>query len=97
MYSINEIEQKIIPIAKTYGINKVSLFGSYARQEANNTSDVDILIGKGKLRSLIQYFSFVNELEDILGCHVDVVTDGIQDKTFLDEIQREGVLLYAVD
>ena len=94
LFTINEIEQKIIPVAQTYGINKISLFGSYARGEANNSSDLDILINKGKMKGLIQYFSFVNELEDIFGCHVDVVTDGTQDKNFLHEIEQEGVLLY---
>ena len=37
---------------------------------------------------------FVDELEKILNCHVDVITTGIEDKKFLSEIQNEGVLLY---
>ncbi|MBR1486303.1 MAG: nucleotidyltransferase domain-containing protein [Synergistaceae bacterium] len=94
-FTIDEIGNKIIPIAKTYGIESVSLFGSYARGEANADSDVDILINKGKLSGLIQYFSFVQELEDALGCHVDVVTSGIEDKKFLKDIQREEVWLYG--
>lgn len=61
-YTIEQIKEKTIPIAKAYGINKMCLFGSYARGEATDNSDVDIYIDKGKLRSLIQYFAFVNEL-----------------------------------
>ena len=56
-----------------------------------------LLIDRGKLGGLVQYFSFVNELEDDFCCHVDVVTSGINDKDFLDGIIREGVLLYASD
>ena len=93
-YTIEEIKEKAIPVAMAYGVRSMSLFGSYARGEANDESDIDIYIDKGKMRSLIQYFSFVDELEKKLGCHGDVVTTGIEDKEFLDGIMREGVLLY---
>ncbi len=93
-YTVNEIKEKTIPIAKEYGISRMFLFGSYARGEANDDSDVDLYIDKGRLRSLIQYFSFINALEDTLNCHVDVVTTGIKDIKFLDNIKKDGVLLY---
>ena len=72
----------------------MSLFGSYARGEANESSDVDIFIERGNMKGLLKYFSFVNELEDTLNCHVDVVTSGIQDKNFLAGIAKDGILLY---
>ena len=93
-YTIDEIRKKTVPLAKHYGINRMSLFGSYARGEADEESDVDIVIDRGQLRGLIQYFSFVHDLEEQLNCHVDVVTTGIQDKDFLARITDEGVLLY---
>ncbi|MBQ9390494.1 MAG: nucleotidyltransferase domain-containing protein [Synergistaceae bacterium] len=95
LFTVDEIKRRIIPKAKSYGVKSVSLFGSYARGEADDLSDVDILIDRGKLSGLLQYFSFVNELEDALGCHVDVVTGGINDRDFLDAIKQEGVLLYV--
>ena len=94
IFTVDELEDKIIPIAKTYGVGSVSLFGSYASGEADVGSDVDILIDKGKIHGLIQYFSFIHDLEDTLGCHVDVITSGIQDKNFLNEIKQEEILLY---
>ena len=93
-YTIDEIRQKTAPLAKQYGISKMSLFGFYARGEANDESDVDLVIDRGRLRGLIQYFSFVHDLEENLNCHVDVVTTGIQDRDFLARITGEGVLLY---
>lgn len=93
-YTINEIKDKTIPIAKAYGIGRMSLFGSYARGAAKNDSDVDLYIERGKLRSLLQYFAFIDELENVLDCHVDVVTTGIEDKQFLSAIMKEGMLLY---
>lgn len=93
-YTINEIKEKAVPVAKAYGIGRMSLFGSYARGEAKNESDVDLCIERGRMKSLIQYFAFVDELENVLECHVDVVTTGIEDKQFLSAIMKEGVLLY---
>lgn len=93
-YTIDEIKEKTIPIAITYGIQSLSLFGSYARNEANDSSDVDICIEKGALRSLLQYFSFVHDLEKSLNCHVDVVTTEIEDRDFLQQILRERIVLY---
>ena len=93
-YELQEIKDIVIPIAKTYGVSKVGVFGSYARGEANENSDVDIYIEKRKLRSLIQYFSFVNDLEHSLGCHVDVVTTNAMDKEFVENIMREGITIY---
>lgn len=93
-YTINEIRDRTTPIAKAYGIGRMSLFGSYARGEAKEDSDVDLYIERGKLKSLLKYFDFIYELENALDCHVDVVTTGIEDKQFLSAIMQEGVLLY---
>ena len=93
-YTINEIRDKTTPIARAYGIGRMSLFGSYARGEAKDDSDIDLYIECGKLKSLLQYFAFIDELENVLKCHVDVVTTGIEDKSFLSAIMQEGVLLY---
>lgn len=94
VYDIATIKEKTVPIARSHGVARMSLFGSYARGEADENSDVDLLIERGNLRGMIKYFSFVYELEDELGCHVDVVTTGISDREFLANIEREGVLLY---
>ena len=53
-----------------------------------------LYIERGRLKSLLQYFAFIDELENVLNCHVDVVTTGIEDKQFLSAIMKEGVLLY---
>jgi predicted nucleotidyltransferase len=93
-YTLNEIREKTVPVAEAYGIQSLGVFGSYARNEATDESDVDICVEKGGLRSLIQYFSFVQELEQSLGCHVDVITTEIEDTDFLDRVLKERVLLY---
>ena len=95
IYTIEEIKEKAVPIAKSYGVNELSLFGSYSRNEQNENSDVDFFIKSGDLRGYFAYFNFVNELEKIFNCHVDVIMDGIEDKDFLDRIDKDKKVLYV--
>ena len=94
IYTIEEIKQKAIPIAREYGVDSMSLFGSYARDEASDDSDLDFFIDRGDIKGLLDYIGFVQELEEIFNCHVDVVSTGIEDKAFLALIQKDGVLIY---
>ena len=96
-YTIEEIRQRAVPIAKKHGVARLSLFGSYARGDATDASDVDFLIHKGMVTDLIKYFSFVLDMEKNFGCHVDVVTDEISDQEFCDKIRRDEVVLYEKD
>ena len=95
VYTIDEIRDKVIPLAKKYGVRRMCLFGSYARGDADAQSDVDFLIDSAKnLRGMFAYVGLVQDLEDEFGCHVDVVSEGISDKNFLAEIKQDEVLLY---
>ena len=95
-YSIDEIRQKVVPVAKKYGVKRLSLFGSYARGEADSNSDVDFLFdkGNGKIQTLFNYIDFIFDLEEEFKCHVDAVSEGISDKEFLEEINNDKVILY---
>ena len=93
-YTLEDIRKIAIPIFKKYGVKSLTIFGSYARNEAKEDSDLDFFIDKGDLRGLFQYYSLVNELEDSFKCHVDLITTGIDDKDFLEKIHKYGVLLY---
>ena len=95
VYTIDEIRAKAVPIAKKYGVKKLSLFGSYARGEADAQSDVDFLYDGINHSGMFAYFGFVYDLETEFGCHVDLVSFNISDKKFLAEIQRDEVILYA--
>ena len=52
LLSIDEIKHRIAPICKQYDVSRAYLFGSYARGEATESSDVDIRIDKGYSRKL---------------------------------------------
>lgn len=94
VYTIDEIKKISVPIAKEYGVDSLSLFGSYARGEATSESDVDFYIDNGNIKGLLDFIGFVQDLEENLQCHVDVVTTTIEDKKFIERIRKEGVLLY---
>lgn len=88
------ISRIVTPIAEKYGVNKVSLFGSRAKGNASDGSDYDFLISKGSLGSLLNYVAFVNELEEVFGTHVDVVTDTSSDQNFINNNSKDVVLIY---
>ena len=95
VYTLEEIKAKAIPIAKKYGVKKFSLFGSYARGEADEFSDLDFLYDDINSDEAFAYFGLVQSLEDEFKCHVDLVSNGISDKKFLEEAKRDAVILYA--
>ncbi len=93
VYDIETIKEKTIPIAEKYGVKRMSLFGSYARGEADDKSDVDILIERGKLTGFA-YGGFISELQRALKCHVDVVSKDNNDQDFVKLIKKDEVFLY---
>ena len=93
-YTVADIRKLAAPVAEKHGVKSLSLFGSYARGDADGESDVDFLIENGAITSLFKYYAFVLDLEDALGRHVDVITEGIEDKEFWNSIKKDEVLLY---
>lgn len=58
-YTISDLEQIIAPIAKKYGIAKVFLFGSFARGDYNEDSDIDLRIEKGEMKGMFALCGFI--------------------------------------
>ena len=92
---IEELKQKIAPVAKQYGVEAVYLFGSFARGDADANSDYDIFIHKGELHSFYQLVGLEQDLEKVLGKKVDVITNGIKNRRLLNSINRDKVLVYG--
>lgn len=66
---------EILRIATRYGATNVRIFGSVARGDAEDDSDVDFLVEFEPGRSLIDHVALIQDLEDLLGVKVDVVTE----------------------
>lgn len=62
-------------IKQRFGVMRLALFGSTAREEARPDSDVDVLVTFTGPTTSDQYFGLLFYLEDLLGCPVDLVTD----------------------
>ena len=86
IYTIEEIKNMINNIFKKYGIEKAYIFGSYARGEANKQSDVDIMIKKGNLKTLLQLSALAYEIEQILKKQIDIVIE----ETYTEDINYDS-------
>lgn len=94
IFTMQELQEMIAPIAKKHGVKRVSVFGSYGRGEATPQSDVDLSIERGEIKTLLQYSSFILDLQEALGCHVDVVASDSRNKDFLSAIKEDEVKIY---
>lgn len=68
--------QAILELASRHGARNVRVFGSVVRGEASEASDVDLLVDMEEGRSLLDLVGFWQDVEDLLGMKVDVITDG---------------------
>jgi hypothetical protein len=90
---LREKREEILRIAARHGACRVRLFGSVARGDADPQSDVDVLVDFERGRSLFDHAALMLELEALLGCKVDVVTErGLRDR-IRDRVLKEAVAL----
>ncbi len=88
---LRERREEIMAIAAKHGAYNVRVFGSVARHEADSASDIDLLVEMEPERSLLDLGGLLMDLQELLGCRVDVVTEkGLRGRI------RERVLNEAV-
>lgn len=85
--------EEILRIATKHGARNVRIFGSVARGEARSGSDVDFLVELEKGRSLFDLGGLLMDLQDLLGCKVDVVTVNGLRARIRDLVLQEAVSL----
>ena len=76
---------------KRFGVSRLALFGSTARDTATANSDVDILINFDGVATSQRYFGVQFFLEDLLGCSVDLVTEKALRAELRPHIEREAI------
>ena len=106
VYSFDDLKRIVSPIAKKHNLKAVYLFGSYARGEAAEDSDVDLLVDLSgtQIRGLFALGGLYAELEEALGKRIDLITVGALEQpprmpseaSFRDTVKKERVNLYAV-
>ncbi|WP_434686961.1 nucleotidyltransferase family protein [Pseudanabaena minima] len=83
----------IVNLAAQYGAYNVRVFGSVARGEADLDSDVDFLVDLEMGRNLLDLGGLLMDLQELLGCRVDVVTEKGLRQRIRDRVLREAVVL----
>lgn len=94
IYTLDQLRSIAAPIAASYGVKRLSLFGSYARGEATENSDIDVIIDRGDMSSGWTIGGLYADLCDAFGKELDLVTTTSNDKAFLSRIRQDEVTLY---
>jgi uncharacterized protein len=88
-----EMRQEVLRLAERHGARNLRVFGSVARGEANETSDVDLLVDWEPGRSLLDHVALVQDLQELLGIKVHVGTERSLHWYVRDRILREATPL----
>ncbi len=100
---INQIKELTKPIFKKYGVEKAYVFGSYARGDYNENSDIDIIIVAKNIRSLLIIGAILEALKQALQKEVDLIEEECfeeenmeeWEQEFYDNIKKERVEIYG--
>jgi predicted nucleotidyltransferase len=91
--SLKDKRNEILQIAASYGARNVRVFGSVARGEAGPESDIDFLVELEPGRSLFDLGGLLMDLQELLACKVDVVTEKGLRERIRRRVLREAVPL----
>ena len=90
LLNIEEYREDILRIAREHGVWNVRVFGSVGRGEGREDSDLDLLVEFKPGRSLLDLVGFKLDVEELLGCTVDVATDDALHWTIRDQVLQEA-------
>lgn len=91
--AIRQRRADILRIAASHGARDVRVFGSVARGEAGPGSDVDLLVRLEPGHHLLDLVAIKQDLEDLLGCEVEVVTEAALSPYIRDQVLQEATAL----
>lgn len=90
---IEQHRDAILEVARRHGARDVRVFGSVARYQTTEASDLDLLVRFEPGRSLMDHGMLIEDLQDLLGINVDVVSEGGMRARFLDRVLKDAVPL----
>ncbi len=93
METLKEYREQILRLARQWGAYNVRVFGSVARGQVGLRSDVDFLVEFEPDRSLLDHGGLLMDLQDLLGCEVDVVSEAGMRPRFRDRVLKEALPL----
>lgn len=86
-------KREVLRVAAQHGAHNVRVFGSVARGDSGPSSDIDLLVELEPGRSLLDHVALVQDLGDLLGRRVDVVTERSLHRYIRDRVMEEAVRL----
>jgi predicted nucleotidyltransferase len=84
---------RMVAILRRHGVTRAGIFGSFARGEADETSDVDLLVEVPRGTTLLDMAGLGIELEDALGRKVDLITYASINPRMREQILRDEVVI----
>lgn len=94
-FTLDEIKKIIVPILKKNGVGFAGIFGSYARGETKTGSDIDLLYRYHSPKSLLHTVGLQQELSQILGLKVDLISEKAVHPYIRPQIQNDLKILYG--
>lgn len=91
--SLQSKRDEVLRLAALHGARNLRVFGSIARGDAGAMSDVDLLVDMEPGRSLLDMGGLLMDLQDLLGCDVDIVTENGLRPRIRDRVLNEAVPL----
>ena len=91
--TIRQHRDAILALARQYGAHDVRIFGSVARGDANEASDLDLIVRFDPGRSLFDHGGLLMDLQDLLGMKVDVIDEEGMRPRFRQHVMNEAVAL----
>jgi predicted nucleotidyltransferase len=96
IYSVDEIRQRLEPVFASYPVYKATLFGSYARGEATELSDLDIVTdSRGEIDG-VHFFAMWSDAEDSVEKRIDMIeaVELRKESSLYENFRKEGVIIY---
>ena len=91
--TLSNKREEILRITTAHGATNLRVFGSVSRGEATDKSDLDLLINLEPGRTLLDIIAIKQDLEDLLGCSVEVVTENAVSPYIREQILKEAISL----
>jgi predicted nucleotidyltransferase len=86
--------QRLIEVCRAHGTRKITLFGSFVRNEAGPESDIDLIVAFSEPTGLLSLVRLERELSELLGRPVDLVTEEAISPHLRERIHREERVIY---
>lgn len=101
IYSLDEIKKMLAKVASEYDVEKIYLFGSYARGEATEKSDIDLYIPELPAQMGIRFYGMYEYLKELSDKNIDIITDNSQfsdskeQQSLFNNLNRDKVKIYG--